>query len=156
MVAEAPQAGTPPRRAAYRHALLAQRVAATVEHQEQPYPRLYGTVIDVGSNRGQFAVFARHRWRTESCSASSRCLTLARSWLESLMTLGTHRYSVRAQDQAGEETMHVARSDDSSSLLPATGLQVEAFPDTAEVAEMVVDVRRLDNLIAVDEFRIRS
>ena len=47
--------------------------------------------------------------------------------------------------------MHVARSDDSSSLLPATGLQVEAFPDTVEVAEMVVDVRRLDDLIAVDE-----
>src|SRR5215218_10204333 len=47
---------------AYRRALLAHRVAATIEHEGQPFAESYGTVIDVGSNRGQFAVFARHRW----------------------------------------------------------------------------------------------
>ncbi len=63
---------------AYRRALLAHRVAASIEHEEQPFAEFYGTVIDVGSNRGQFAVFARHRWPKQTCSASSLCLVLAR------------------------------------------------------------------------------
>ena len=56
-------------------------------------------------------------------------------------------------DKAGERTMHVARADDSSSLLGATQLQLEAFPDTAEVDQVAVDVRRLDELISIEGVR---
>jgi FkbM family methyltransferase len=54
-------------------------------------------------------------------------------------------------DESGERRMHVARSDDSSSFLAATPRQIEAFPDTREVEEQVVEVRRLEKLITEEE-----
>src|SRR4051812_3310456 len=39
-------------------AALRQGVAAAVEHRDVPFTRDYETVIDVGANRGQFALFA--------------------------------------------------------------------------------------------------
>jgi FkbM family methyltransferase len=137
---------------AYRHALLAWRVAATVEHGGQPFAQSYGTVIDVGSNRGQFAIFARHRWPKarlfcfEPLPGPREVLTPLAEELGNAQVLP---YAL--SDEGGERRMHVARSDDSSSLLAATGCQLEAFPDTVEVDEQVVQVRRLDNLITKED-----
>src|SRR3712207_638198 len=44
-------------RAALRHG-----VAAAVEHHAVPFEHRYLTVIDVGANRGQFALVASHRF----------------------------------------------------------------------------------------------
>jgi FkbM family methyltransferase len=137
---------------AYRRALVSQRVAATVEHEGQPFADSYGTVIDVGSNRGQFAVFARRRWPDarllcfEPLPGPRDVLT---QMADDLGNAAVLPYALG--NESGEQRMHVARSDDSSSLLLATRRQVEAFPDTVEVDELVVDVRRLDDLIEVDD-----
>jgi FkbM family methyltransferase len=133
---------------AYRHVLLAWRVAAAVEHEGQPFADSYGTVIDVGSNRGQFAVFARHRWPNasllcfEPLPAPRGVLTRVADELGNVQV-----FPCALGDEGGEHRMHVARSDDSSSFLAATPRQLEAFPDTREVDEQVVEVRRLENLI---------
>jgi FkbM family methyltransferase len=133
---------------AYRHALLAWRVAATVEHEGQPFADSYGTVIDVGSNRGQFAVFARHRWPTarvlcfEPLPGPREVLTRVADELGDVQV-----FPYALGDEGGERRMHVSRSDDSSSFLGATPRQLEAFPDTREVEEQVVEVRRLESLI---------
>ena len=137
---------------AYRRVLLSWRVAATVEHEGQPFAESYGTVIDVGSNRGQFAVFARHRWP----NARLLCFEPLPGPREVLTRLADELGNAQVfpyalGDEAGERRMRVARSDDSSSLLAATPRQLEAFPDTVEVDEIVVDVRRLDDLISAED-----
>jgi hypothetical protein len=43
--------------------------------------------------------------------------------------------------------MRVAEADDSSSLLAATPRQLAAFPKSTDIDELLVDVRRLDDLI---------
>jgi FkbM family methyltransferase len=137
---------------AYRHVLLASRVAATVEHEAQPFAESYGTVIDVGSNRGQFAVFARHRWP----NARVLCFEPLPGPREVLTRVADALGNVRVfpyalSNEAGERRMHVSRSDDSSSFLVATPRQLEAFPDTREVEEQVVEVRRLQDLISEED-----
>jgi FkbM family methyltransferase len=132
---------------AYRRALLHHRVAATIEHHGQPFGETYGTVIDVGSNRGQFAVFARQRWP----SARLICfepLPGPRALLAALADdLGNAQVLPYAlADERGERTMRVGRADDSSSLLTPTPRQIEAFPDAVEVDQIPVDARRLDEL----------
>ena len=137
---------------AYRRALLGQRVAATVEHERQPFSTFYGTVIDVGSNRGQFAVFARRRWP----NAKLLCFEPLPGPREVLTRLADELGSAQVfpyalSDEAGEKRMHVTRSDDSSSLLATTRRQIEVFPDMVEIDQVAVDVRRLDDLITVDD-----
>lgn len=137
---------------AYRRVLLSRRVAATVEHEGQPFAESYGTVIDVGSNRGQFAVFARNKWP----SARLLCFEPLPGPREVLTRLAEELGNAKVfpyalSDEDGERRMHVARSDDSSSLLAATPRQLEAFPDTVEIDELVVEVRRLDNLITEED-----
>jgi hypothetical protein len=41
---------------------LAHGVAATLEHDDALGHDRFATVIDVGANKGQFAVYARTRW----------------------------------------------------------------------------------------------
>jgi FkbM family methyltransferase len=137
---------------AYRRALFVCRVAATVEHEGQPFAESYATVIDVGSNRGQFAVFAHHRWP----NARVLCFEPLPGPREVLTRVADEVGNVKVfpyalGDEGGERRMHVARSDDSSSFLAATPRQLEAFPDTREVEEQVVEVRRLEDLITAEE-----
>jgi FkbM family methyltransferase len=141
-------------RQAYRRALISWRVAATVEHRTQPFVEFFGTVIDVGSNRGQFAVFARERWP----NARLLCFeplpgpgeTLVRVAHE-LGNVDVHPYALGAE--AGRPTMRISRSDDSSSLLRATARQLEAFPNSVEVGGIEVDVRRLDDVVSRGDLR---
>jgi FkbM family methyltransferase len=137
---------------AYRGPLFACHVAATVEHDGQPFAESYATVIDVGSNRGQFAVFARHRWPNarvlcfEPLPGPREVLTRVADELGNVQV-----FPYALGDEGGERRMHVARSDDSSSFLAVTQRQIEAFPDTREVERQVVEVRRLENLITAEE-----
>src|SRR5262249_40580825 len=123
--------------------------AATVEHEGQPFAASYGTVIDIGANRGQFAVFARRRWP----AARLLCFEPLPGPREVLSRLAgdlgnAEVFPYALSEDEGRLMMHVTRSDDSSSLLAATPLQTEAFPDTVEIDQAPVDVRRLDELIA--------
>jgi FkbM family methyltransferase len=136
---------------AYRHVLFAWRVAATVEHDGQPFAESYATVIDVGSNRGQFAVFARQRWP----NARVLCFEPLPGPREVLSRIADELGNVKVfpyalGDEGGERRMHVAQSDDSSSFLAATARQLDAFPETREVEEQVVEVRRLEELISAE------
>jgi FkbM family methyltransferase len=131
---------------------MSERVAATVEHEGQPFAESYGTVIDVGSNRGQFAVFARRRW-PDARLLCFEPLPLPREVLTRLADeLGNVQvFPYALSNESGERMMQVAQADDSSSLLVATRRQVEAFPDTAGVDEIEVDVRRLDEVVATSD-----
>lgn len=129
----------------WRNALLSKRVAAGVEHAPllRSMPGLR-TIVDVGANRGQFALVARHchpdaqiiSFEPLSGPASTYRQLFAGDPLTSLIdtALGV---------EAGEAVIHVSAQDDSSSLLPITPTQSRVFPGTAEVDTETVRVERL-------------
>ena len=135
--------GSPP----YRQALR-QGVAAAVEHEAVPYAADFHTVVDVGANRGQFALVAARRFP----NAALWCfepLPVARAKLQAV--LGS-RPGVIVLDTAlaadtGEQDMHITRHDDSSSLHAVGPRQLQEFPGTDEVSSVRVRTARLDEVL---------
>lgn len=130
----------------YRKALR-HKVAAATEHEDVVFGREYGIVIDVGANRGQFALFARHRF-PQANIVCFEPLPLARHTLSQLFRddSGVRIESCALSSAPGSTDLTVTRSDDSSSLLRPTALQVSTFPDTEAVSVVTVDVKRLDDI----------
>jgi FkbM family methyltransferase len=138
----------------YRTRLLRHRVAAGVEHARILSGLDCRTVVDIGANRGQFALVAR------------RCLPQARILsFEPLPAAAAKFRAVFAGDDRvtlhetaigptpGNATLHVSRRDDSSSLLPITSTQVALFPGTAEIATATVRVGPLREFIPAADVR---
>ncbi|SRR5258708_4500353 len=132
----------------YRPALINHLVAAAIEHENALRPLTCKTVIDIGANRGQFALVAR------------RCFPLARIIsFEPLATPAKEFGAIFRNDpevvlhQAAvgpvreRRTMHIAGRDDSSSLLPLTPTQNRLFPGTAEVGTVSTDVAPLQDFL---------
>lgn len=131
----------------YRRALL-HGVAASVEHEAIPLRSDFRTVIDAGANRGQFALFAARRF-PQAALLCFEPLDVPRNKLERVLGQ-TRRLSVfdaalGARSESAE--FHVSTADDSSSLLPIGHRQRDAFPGTAERTTIIVQVRRLDEVV---------
>lgn len=132
----------------WRHGLRS-AVAATVEHDALPLRHDLRTVIDVGANRGQFALYALARFPSAQIVAFEP-LPEAREHMVRLFE-GEGRVEVvpfALGETEGEVVMHLSARDDSSSLLPVGERQVSAFPGTDEVGTTRVNVRTLDNVLA--------
>jgi FkbM family methyltransferase len=138
----------------YRAALRRGRVAAAIEHEPILSTLRCATVIDIGANRGQFALVSRRCFPDarivsfEPLSAPAKCFRAA---------LG-HDPEVRLHDvaigeTAGEATIHVAAADDSSSLLPMTRLQNTLFAGTREVRTETIRVERLGQCVSPADIR---
>ncbi len=128
---------------------LRQGVAATIEHDRLPLKQDYRTVIDVGANRGQFTLYARHRFPR----AKVYSIEPLREPRGKILQLFGNDSNVEilnfaAGAEPGTATMDVASSDDSSSLLPQTSLQAERFPGTGVNRTEEVEVRPLDQVFA--------
>lgn len=129
-------------------------VAAAIEH-ESVLKNLYcATVVDIGANRGQFALIARHC--LPDCrifsfeplpDASSRYRRVFANDRKAVL------YEVAIGPSNGEFTMHISAKDDSSSLLPLTDLQRRMFPGTHEVGTTTVQVRTLDSCLGGGDIR---
>ncbi|MGV0795026.1 FkbM family methyltransferase [Mycolicibacterium sp. XJ1819] len=131
--------------AAWRRALARHRVAAAVEHVGV-LGHLAGlrTVVDVGANRGQFALAARH-CHPEARIVSFEPLAAPAATFRAVFAGDTRTSLVNAAvgPAPGEAVIHVSARDDSSSLLPITAAQNTLFPGTAEVDTDTVRVTRL-------------
>ena len=133
----------------FRTAFLASRVAAAVEHQDVLAPFTFATVVDVGANRGQFALLAREifpRSRIHSFEPlEAPAATFERVHAtDPRVTL--HRAALGAS--SGTATMHVSARDDSSSILPLTSVQTEMFRGTGAVGTEAVRVMTLVEALA--------
>ena len=139
----------------WRRALLTQRVAAAVEHvsvlRGMPDVR---TVVDVGANRGQFALVARH------CFDQSQIISIEPLAQPAAIWRAVFADDARASlvDAAlgpaeGDAVIHVSGRDDSSSLLPITAAQNSLFPGTAQVDTGTVRVTRLASLLQAEAIR---
>jgi FkbM family methyltransferase len=108
-------------------------------------------IVDVGANRGQFALVARE------------ALPKARIYsFEPLIEPGYIFKSIFANDPCvilypfavGKEkmcsTIHITRDDDSSSLMPVTKLQSDLFPGAVETKTRPVMVYPLSQVIEPD------
>lgn len=128
---------------------LRQRVAAGVEHERVLRRLACRTIVDVGANRGQFALVAQH------CFPNARIISfepLAKpaARFRSVFAGGPRvtLYEAAVGSQPGDATIHVSRRDDSSSLLPITATQNVLFPGTAEAGTAVIRVGPLREFIS--------
>ena len=136
-----------------RSALLRHGVAAGVEHLpvlRHPDKQGMQTIIDIGANRGQFALAARFAI-PEAKIISFEPLQEPAEVFRSVFAgdpLTTLQQMAIGKTEM-ETSIHVSRSDDSSSLLPITNLQSELFPNTGEKETRTVQVKRLEKAIDV-------
>lgn len=134
----------------WRRALLQHRVAAGAEHVDAILGMVgLRTIVDVGANRGQFALVARH------CCPSARIVSF-----EPLAEPAETFRAIFADDtrtklidaalgpRSGNAVMHVSGRDDSSSLLPITPAQDAHYPGTAQIGITTVHTTRLAEHLA--------
>ena len=133
-----------------RTAFFRHRVLAGVEHKAV-LSRPLATVVDIGANRGQFALAAR---------AISNAKVIS---FEPLPEVAAIFQAVFSDDDAvklhvaaiGEKSekklIHLSARDDSSSLLEIGQAQSDYYPGTQEVGTLEVDVGPLVQYLSKEE-----
>lgn len=106
------------------------------------------TVVDVGANRGQFALAAR---------AISGAKVVSFEPLPEVAAIfreifaddpDVKLYVAAIGEKAEKKLIHLSARDDSSSLLEIGDAQSNFFPGTKEVGTLEVDVGTLDNFLS--------
>jgi FkbM family methyltransferase len=140
----------------YRRALW-MGAAAAVEHGPVLRGLCCKTVVDIGANRGQFALVA-HRYFPEAAIISFEPLPGAAQIFRRV--LGNENLVILQQLAIGPKPlnceMHVSRRDDSSSLLPIGALHAQIFPGTAECGQQLVRVEPLNSILSATDIRSRA
>lgn len=134
-------------------ALLRHRVLAGSEHRHVLGPA-FATIVDIGANRGQFALAAR-QWAPRAQVISFEPLPGPAGVFRSVFA-GDQQvvlYEAAIGPQAERQAMHISARDDSSSLLPISGLQSKIFPGTAEIATFEVRVSPLEAFVRRQEIK---
>lgn len=133
----------------WRQALQRHRVAAAAEHliALRPLGNL-GTVVDVGANRGQFALVAR--WLLpESQIFSFEPLPGPAASFRAIFAADPRvdLHEAAIGPDAAYSTIHISRRDDSSSLLSITARQSAFFRGTDEIGTAKVKVGPLRDFV---------
>lgn len=130
--------------------LIKHRVAAGVEHckvlKELGPIR---TVLDVGANKGQFALAARSVFphaRIYSFEPMSGACALFQKVHGADSAVRLFDAAIGEKEDSVE--INVSARDDSSSLLPITTKQTSMYPGTHRVGTQVVKVRKLTQLLS--------
>jgi FkbM family methyltransferase len=134
-------------------AVFSHRVLAGVEHRFVLRSDL-ATVVDVGANRGQFTLAARHYApgaRVISFEPQPAPAAIFRRLFAGDPRVTLHEAALGAA--AERRSMHVSGLDDSSSLLPITLLYSSLFPGTEEASALEVRVGPLSDFVGRDEIR---
>lgn len=124
---------------------LAWGVVPGLEHRQAFVGRNFSSVLDVGANKGQFAIFARHRWPAADLVCFEP-LPGPRRKLSRLLRNRAEIHPTALGDQEGETEMHLASRADSSSLLALGDAQKQLF-SMEERCVVPVPVRRLDDVV---------
>ncbi|MCK1704936.1 FkbM family methyltransferase [Bradyrhizobium sp. 146] len=133
----------------FRRALRA-GVLAGVEHTPALRHLTPDLVIDVGANRGQFALVARHLWPAARI-ASFEPLPGPAAICRSVMA-GDERFTLfeaAVSTATGNSTINVTSEDDSSSLLPL-GEEHQRLYGSRVASTLTIKTGRLSSFIAPD------
>ncbi|EQD34015.1 methyltransferase, FkbM family, partial [mine drainage metagenome] len=133
----------------WRAALRRHRVAAGREHAVvlRQLDRCCA-VVDIGANRGQFALAVRHVFpdaHIESFEPLPGPAAIFRRVFAADARVTLHACAIA--DKAGTTQMHVSARDDSSSLLSIAAEQTRIFPGTQEAGRAAVEMRRLEDVL---------
>ena len=132
-------------------ALVRNRVLVGAEHRQVLRSDL-AAVIDIGANRGQFALAVK-RWspgaRIIAFEPLSAPADRFRKVFQGDSRVTLHRVAIGPA--AGDATIHVSGCDDSSSVLPIGAMQERLFPGTGEVRTETVPVGRLADFVSAEE-----
>lgn len=132
----------------YRSAVLRTRVAASTEHDRILGGLGLDTVIDVGANRGQFALCIRRLYPLAQIFSFEPLAKPARIYMRIFGSDSrAHLFNKAIAPTEGTCIMHVSRWDVSSSLLPFAQAQHDNFPFTEESAQEVVSMSRLSECL---------
>lgn len=138
------------RQPSLRRAFFKYWVMAGVEHRAA-LNRPLATVVDIGANRGQFALAAR---------AISGAKVVSFEPLPEVAVLfekvfsgdsGVKLHVAAIGEKPEKRLMHLSARDDSSSLLEIGDAQSEFFPGTHEVGTLEVRVGTLDEFLSEGE-----
>jgi FkbM family methyltransferase len=143
---------------AWRNALWRNGVAASTEHVV--VLRCLGViraVVDVGANRGQFALAVRHCLPLATVTSFEPMAAAAndfRNVFHGDTKACVHQTAIGPT--AGKATLHISKRDDSSSLLPILPEQDRIFPGTSEIGTEEVRVSLLAGCISESDLEAPS
>lgn len=129
------------------------RVLAGTEHKHA-FSSDLRSVVDIGANRGQFALAARH-WAPRARINSFEPLTAAADRFrqvfrnDSKTTL--HESAIGPSRRSA--ILHVSHRDDSSSLLAIGAAQISLFPRTAKKGALQVKVGLLEDFVTCRDIK---
>ena len=127
-------------------------VAAAIEHRCILESLNCKFVVDVGANKGQFALATRS-YMPEARIVSFEPLDEPANIYEAIFSgderVKLYRYAIGAKEE--ESVIHISKSEDSSSLLPITEKQSTLYPGTNEVDTRIIKVKRLNNVLNNDQ-----
>lgn len=133
-----------------RRVFLQHLVMAGVEHQAV-LNRSLSTVVDIGANRGQFALAAR-AFSGARVFSFEPLPDVAKTFQKIFSDDSAVRLHVAAIGEKSEKKLiHLSARDDSSSLLEIGEAQSNFFPGTHEVGTLEVRVGTLDEFISKDD-----
>lgn len=133
-----------------RHAFIRYRIMAGVEHKAV-LNRPLSTVVDIGANRGQFALAARviSGAKVISFEPLPKVAVLFQKVFSDDSAVKLHVAAIG--EKAEKKMMHLSARDDSSSLLEIGEAQSSFFPGTHEVDTLEVRVGTLDEFLMREE-----
>lgn len=137
-----------------RHVLLRHSVAAGTEHRSVLTQKL-STVVDIGANRGQFALSVR-QYAPDAKVICFEPLHAAANTFKQIFEkdkrVSLHQSAIGFK--SGDTSIHVSAEDDSSSLLPISKYQRHLFPGTEEVRTEIVSVGRLVDFVSENDITV--
>ncbi|HMQ77960.1 MAG TPA: FkbM family methyltransferase [Ignavibacteria bacterium] len=126
--------------------------AAGIEHEAVLKTLNCSTIIDIGANKGQFALAAR------------KCLPMAKIYsfeplahpAEIFNKVFVNDSNIKLfpfaiSDETGEAEIHISHREDSSSLLPIGEKQNEMFPGTYEVGVEKITMKKLSDTLSASD-----
>jgi FkbM family methyltransferase len=122
--------------------------AAGTEHKLVLGSLTFDFIVDVGANRGQFALVARKvfpKARILSFEPLEEPAQIFKKIFGNDPNVTLHTCAIGRQKTSA--TIHITRADDSSSMLPVTKTQTDLFPGATEQATRQVMVYPLSQLL---------
>lgn len=134
-----------------RKALTAHGVLAGAEHR-RIFAANFQTVVDVGANRGQFALAARE-WAPGARVISFEPLSGPAAVFVNIFKSDpmVRMHQVAIGPESGPIPIHVSAADDSSSILPISNLQQLLYPGSLEVRTETVRAGHLTEFVKPEE-----
>ena len=128
--------------------------AASAEHASVLETMNCQTVVDIGANRGQFALITRKHFpeaKVFSFEPLKEPAAIFRKVFISDSKVKLHELAIGPYEK--KTKIHVSRADDSSSLLPISPLQNNLYPGTAEKETRVIQAKPLDAILSEEDIK---